>query len=283
MVFRLPEVATEYGGLDDAAFDDGSPVSAHVLREMARNGNRLTGRGDLLAQWNAYAEDGVDGLRSVARMFAAPYWQFLLPIPILEVEKRSGVDTVLVRLRVLVEAGFSVLFFVGTSLRPTPANTRSADQVAVAGSASIQNVDITVPVRRSRGELLSVYVRHVVNTTTDTLMDTATYGTPNTGVIPNTSTRGFGHFSYPGATWTNAIPSGGHYVNFSDATGREQRHVPSKIVAAYINSPIFELHFHPIISSPEVFQSLVNATFTIRRLAAVRVISAAVYGERFSP
>lgn len=271
-IFKDPEIPARAGALDDEAFADGSPASALVLREAARLANLLLARGGLIYRC-AYDGDLATEGPGAALSFAPPYWQHLVPAPAIPVRKKYGVRAMRVRLRLVVTSGYRVMLFVGTDLRPSPVGVALADLTTVVGTGALQVVDLEVPVREGRDEVLSFYQRALVDPSTDSLLDTATYGSPSSGVV---DTNGEYFFTETGATWNTAgsaqVHLGGHYVYFSDATGNTPVHGPCEIRTT-LNQTTLGI-YPPVPSS----QQLRGSTFTIRKLPGVRVVSIACYG-----
>ena len=73
--FRAPESATTYAGLDDAAFADGAPVSAHVIRTLARQVNRALERKSLVYRWLGVGNPSASSVST----FAPPFWGQMTP------------------------------------------------------------------------------------------------------------------------------------------------------------------------------------------------------------
>lgn len=89
------ERATTFGALDSTAFVDGAPVSAHLLRELARSLNLRLYAPEPVASmvWNARTgveadADGYTGLDGKLLGFGMPYWTHVAPS--LEVPKKAG-------------------------------------------------------------------------------------------------------------------------------------------------------------------------------------------------
>lgn len=275
-IFREPEIAARFGALDDEAFTDGSPGDAHVLREMARNGNLLASRSDLIyrAVYDPVASGEAVG---AALSYAPPYWQHLTPTPAIPVRKKYGVRAMRVRIRMLVDADFELAVFVGTEARPTPQGRPITDSISVTGTGSVATYDGEIPVREARDEVLSFYYRAIVNPTVDPLMVTGTYGAQNTGTVESNTAW---EFTDTASTWVQSGASqphlGGHYVFFTDATGNTPLHGPCE-VRATIPGLIASntLGIYPPVPNN---QFLRGSTYAIHKLPGVRLVSIACYG-----
>lgn len=276
-LFKLPELATEYGQLADAAFGDGSPGSAHVMRELGRNGNLLKARGGQVQRFVSDARSSSDG-QGNALSFAPPYWQHLVPGLIIPANKKSGITSVRCRLRVQIDNGYKVLFSLGTMPRPTPRGRAlsTAELVVATGTGAEQVLTFTQRAQTAPGESLSLYCRHLVDPDNDAKLVTGTYGTPNTGTVVSVPTPY--SFTASGATWNN-VHTGGHYVIF-EASGGRVLHVPSKIVDTLST---IELAIFPHFGTDTIRYGVRASTFTLYKSPAVRLISCAVYGVDGSP
>lgn len=270
--FKLPEIAARFGSLDDEAFVSGEPVSAHVLREMVRQGNYLASRGGFMFRWVGRNTTVTEQGRAIS--YAPPFWRHLLNSPAFPVTKPYGITSLRTRLRLIVSSGQLIQLFVGTHLNPSPHGAELSALTTVTGTGSMQVVDVTTPCRVGPDEQLSFYVRALTDPTTDPLMVTATYGSPNTGVadrVYNTVDL----FTRVGSTWNtagNTVDIGGHYVYFTNATGGTPRHGPAEVRG--VNSAT-QLTFYP--PAPDV-RLIHGATFSIRKLPNVQVLSVATYG-----
>lgn len=276
-LFKLPEVASVYGALATTAFSDGSPATAHKLRELVRNGNLEKARGGLMARWVADAR--ATGERpGAALLFAPPYWQHVVQGLVVPVAKKHDLVVARVRIRAIVTLDQRVAWFVGATPRPTPRSARiSLGEVGVmTGTGSDQVLTLEVPVRRAPAESLSIYARHLVDPTKDGLLVTGTYGSPNTGTVSTVPTPY--SFGSSGASWSG-VHTGGHYVLFT-ATGGGVRHVPSRIVDTLSST---ELAIFPHFGSDAERFAVRGSTFELRKSPAVQLLSVAVYAEDGSP
>jgi len=276
-LFKTPEVAAVYGALADAAFADGAPVTAHKVRELVRDGNLLKGRAGMLARW--VADQRTSGERPGAALaYAPPYWQHAVSSLVVPVGKKHGIRTLRARIRAIVSLDQRVSWFIGATPRPTPRAARiSQGEVAIqTGTGDVDVIDLEFPCQAPPGERLSIYMRHLVDPSKDPLMDTGTYGTPNTGTVNTVNTPySFGHNA---AAWSN-VHTGGHYVLFTTAGGGI-RHVPSKIVDTLSG---IDLAIYPHFGSDAERYGTRGSTFTLYKSPSVQLLSVVVYGEDATP
>lgn len=271
-IFRGPEFATSYGALDDECVADGEPVSAHVLRELCRNGNYLTNRGGFVFRWLGKAVTATEQGRALG--YAPPFWRHIINVPQVPVYKPYRINQLRCRFRIVVTSGTLIQLFVGTTVRPSPEGTTIANVATVIGTGSVQVVDLTVNCREAPGELLSFYVKGLTDPGNDAAMVTATYGSPNTGTVSALS-NSLDTFQSVGATWNtsgNMVHNGGHYVYFTNSTGGTHRHGPAEVRAVVSAT---QLAFWPPVND---LRALNGTTFTIRKLPDIQLQSIAVYG-----
>lgn len=294
--FRPPEVSEAFGALDDDAFQDGSPTSAHVLRELCRNGNRLIAKSSLMFRWIGDAQTSGDNSGS-GLGFAPFFWQHLINVPAMPVPKKYGATKMRVRVRAAITSGATVMVYVGTSRAPTPAHIRSgSDQLnctgAGTGTVSVyEKADI--PVRRDAGEVLSFYFRSYFDTST--ALATGTYGGNASGTVAflignnffdDTLTKNDG--------WDTDVPSNtnlvddGHFVLFKDSngallhvaqitgTGRDLGFIDN---GSYTRTTD-QLEFEPAARD---IRNLAGSTYEIYQLPRIQMVSVAAYSQEIEP
>jgi hypothetical protein len=272
-MFRKPEVPDRFGAVEDEAIIDGEPGGAEVLRAMGRNANRLVVRGDLIFRACFDPDPSSEG-PGVAKSFAPPYWQHLIPVPAVPVSKKFGITTARARIRISVTSGRTILLYVGTAQRPTPVGRPMDELIKILGTGSTEPYDFEFPVREQRGEILSIYYRAIIDPVNDPLMNTGTFGTVNQGVV---DTGGAFEFSDNGSAWNasgaNQPHLGGHYVYFTDSSDTTPIHGPAEVRQTVSAT---SLSFYP--PAPQ-HQALRGSTFTLRKLPAVQLVSIAIYGK----
>lgn len=266
---ETPEIASLYGALDSAAFEDGGSYNAHLLREIVRSSNRLAGKGqhlltlpfperastpsydgdsDSLPAWSYW-----DGLRTVC-----PTTQWVRITPRIPIPKRPGLRTAAVRVDARVSDDHTVLLQVATRAAPFDprASSGSANVVELTGDSD-EDVDLYsgsgIPIHHGGYETVELYVRGV---RTGDLADTTDGGTPN----QSSSLGGYKPFanrvqvaSTAGASWV--IPGWGQSgaeIVFYDRQDQELARRPiTQVDRENVSSGYYELHFAPPLTEPE--------------------------------
>jgi len=227
MGILTPERSTTLGGIDSAAIADGLAPSAHLLRELARNANRLISRSELVARFSfdsggiAGESMGADDLHGWGRI---DRWQPITPLVPIErmpwlVQYRALVETYL-------EADATIYLQVETmdhAFDPA-AGPSSPNVITVAAGVSDDWVAdvLTLAVSQRRSDHVRLWAR------SEDLgaMDTGTYGSPASGTLDGLTsfTAGPGLWTVQDstATWNSggSTPTnGGHLVRLIDAFG----------------------------------------------------------------
>lgn len=189
---ETPEIASVYGALDSAAFEDGGSYNAHLLRELARSANRLASKGQHLltlpfterASTPSYNGDSdslpawtyFEGLRTVC-----PTTQWVRITPRIPIPKRAGLRSAAVRVDARVSSDHEVLLQVATRAAPFDinANGSSPNVVTLTGDGD-DDVDLYsgsgIPIHHGAYEHVELYVRGL---RTGNLANTTYGGTPN--------------------------------------------------------------------------------------------------------
>lgn len=225
---RLPEIAQTLGALDSTAIADGTAAHAHVLRETARNANRLRGKRHplLVAAWDidTTGSETDGGLYWIA----PPVWVMAMPGPI-PIPKKPDLVRADVRIRATVTSGATVYFQIETSEHVFAPHAQSGDANVVTcvgtGSLATYAIDVADGLRTSARHLdtLRIWVR---GDPTATALDTATYGSPASGTLNGASDYVFPReLSDNSATWNSSssgsahMDQGGYGVYFKDGAG----------------------------------------------------------------
>lgn len=279
-IFRAPEVPTRYGALDNEAFEDMADDGAEVVREQVRGSNLLTGREHLVYRWvtraNPPASEVGWGLAC-----APPFWQLALPMlpEGTPVEKKYGLRRVRMRIRAEIDDQRMVEIHLATSNDSDP-NAASAPTMVLRGVGAPEVYEVEdVPVRRAAGEVIALYMRARVDLGNDPLLDTATFGGANSGVID--SANNLFSMRDVGAGWNatgNMAHLGGHYLVTRDQAGA-QRMGAAEIRAVGPDAGAGltdELIFSPPATD---YRHLIGANYEIRKLPHVRFFSVAIYAQ----
>lgn len=289
MPILTPEVASLCGALDSDAVQDGQPFGAHWLRPLVRSSNRTIGKQQLLASltWPEVTgtEDGVYGFEGIA-----PIW-WVRCCPPIHVDKRPGLTSVTVWIRMFVPTSQVVEIFVATNARPW--SRFVAADLTHTGSAAFVDETITgIPVRSEGDEQIEIWVRGRV---TGTLADVA-YGSPNTNTDVFTIAQSLDVLAHANNTWNasgiNSLAQGGHAINFYDADG-VQIGGPRQIVAMVPNPTLLAgdvaIRFHPALAPLERHRLDELATFSaggsfeIVEVPTYAITDIGAYAETRSP
>ena len=198
------EAATAYGALDYDAMVDARSLDANVARAMVRQSNRLIRKRHQLLNlvWPSRVDDSQYRVEMVGAMYDEP---LLAP---LTVRKKPGLTTADVYLRVVVPSGRQVRFSFATRAQPNFVE----QSVLHTGTGSWANVTRELTLDPGPLETLQVYYRAEGE---GALMDTATYGGPNTDDLEDYALTPTSLYSVdsPQPTWDEAaIARAGHYI-----------------------------------------------------------------------
>lgn len=198
------EAATAFGALDYDAIVDGVPVDANRARTMVRQSNRLIRKRQQLLQltWPSRLDDGAYRVELVAPIAWEP---ILAP---LSIRKKPGLTVADIYLRVRVPSGRQVRFGFGTRAQPDP----SQATILHTGTGAWEYITRELVLDPGASETLLLCARAEGE---GALMDTATYGAPNTDTLEDYALTGSSLYSVasPQPTWDEvAIAHAGHYV-----------------------------------------------------------------------
>lgn len=198
------EVATAFGALDYDAIVDGVPLDANRARTMVRQSNRLIRKRQQLLQltWPSRLDDGAYRVELVAPIAWEP---ILAPLTI---RKKPGLTVADIYLRVRAPSGRQVRFGFGTRAQPDPAQAT----ILHTGTGAWEYITRELVLDPGASETLLLCARAEGE---GALMDTATYGAPNTDTLEDYAVTSSSLYSVdsPQPTWDEAaIAHAGHYV-----------------------------------------------------------------------
>lgn len=170
--FKQPEVATSQSGLEDSAFSDGSPLSAHKVRVLAQSVNRSLQREAMVWRWLG------DGLS----VYVPPFWSELTPCSRMPIFYSEGVDALRVRVRLEVEATSFNNVSLGCVTSRQLFGQLGATKVDVtpSGLGSSLTSTFAVPVSGTGQDELTFFWRYNPDGG-ETLLATGTYGGTSSG------------------------------------------------------------------------------------------------------
>jgi len=198
------EAATAFGALDYDAMVDGRAVDANVARTMVHQANRLIRKRHQLL--NLVWPMRLDDSQYRVELVSALYDEALLAP--LSIRKKPGLTAADVYLRVIAPSSRQVRFSFAT--RGQPDYTQQS--VLHTGTGSWANVTRTLTLDPGPMETLQVYYRAEGE---GSLMDTGTYGGPNTDDLEDYALTETALYSVasPQPTWDEpAIARAGHYI-----------------------------------------------------------------------
>ena len=195
MPVRLPEIPALFGAIDSAgAAEDGAAYSAHLLRAIAMQANRLASKGHVMCclVWPRERNTSSEAHTQARIVQARRHWGRLrgpLPLP-----KKPGLTSASVRMSVDVRptAGTPAadnrvdvqVITRATPVRQTPVGPVGGARATVAQTASGVPVAVdidSVPLDPGAMESVEVWVRGAGGL--PPLGDAATFGHPNAGTI----------------------------------------------------------------------------------------------------
>ena len=218
-----PEIADAFGAYDSVALERGNAVDAHLVRNVIRNSNRLSAKGEHIVTLGPWAQPG-EPFNSYKhyRWIPTTHWTRLLPpVPI---AYRRGLRTAEVRLHARVSSTHTVTLQIGTKAQPfsvgaTSAGTNTLDLVGVGGSADSYEKTGLLLDPSGYDEL---DIRAIAEPTTDLADDTLG------GANERSDVGGVSYFSTfvttTPASWWTASPSQDSFANLGtevafDVTG----------------------------------------------------------------
>jgi hypothetical protein len=282
VAIATPEIASLVGALDDAAFTDGSPVSAYVQRTIAMSANRLRSKGHPLISW-AWDIDNAGGAETVGGMFTwgVPKWIQILPGPV-PVFKKPGLEFADAKLVAKITGTDEMYFQIATSRHPydPAARTGDANVITVTGDGSpafdLHGLDVTDGLRIAYGNMdtISVYCRGAPTTTA---MVTGTYGSPASGTLDQSGDWvQRDHIVDASATWNvsgNTPATGGHAIYFENSAGVKIG-PPRTIIKP--DARTTHIYFWPELTTEE--QRLFNeATYSIVKLPEIQMAGLTIH------
>lgn len=228
MSILVPERASVLSGLDSAAIADGRAPSAHLLRELARNGNRVVSRSELAARLSfdtggiageSMGSDDLHGWGTVDR------WVPLTTrIPI---DRNPFLRSYRAILNSYLEEDAKLYLQIETADWPyDPAASPAAPNVLTLDGDSGSDTWVKDALSLAVTGRASDYVRLWLRSDVLGTLDTGTYGSPASGTFTGITdwTAGPGRWTLEdsGATWNSggSTPAnGGHLVRIFDAFG----------------------------------------------------------------
>lgn len=288
--FKAPEIATIHGALDDAAFTDGAPLSAHVARTLIRNGNRLAARGHLVFRHVAPGAVSPEATVYAGLAYAPSYWTKALPlVHPFPVEKAQG----LTKLRMKIRADITTDAIVDFALCTSAYGRRSPFDITSTGLLNMVGTGVPAPYtqadvacRKGDGEELGLYIK-AQGHSDDPQLDFTTYGGVASGLA---TVRGTDYFFRLGSQWNTSGSNGtaspqnlaeaGHRVAFyTNILGGGRLLHSAQIVG--VGEPTGAgrtdaLFFWPPVATPSQID---QSRFVIYKSPDLQILSVAIYAQ----
>lgn len=211
MTFRDIDAATEFGCLDVDAIADGTAFGALQGRVMGRQANRLLQKRHqiLNLMWPAFTTTINDNAQYVMEVEIAPSEALMLPgVPML---KKPGITSGTAYLRLRAPSSIAYTARVGT----LAVDRYGQQEGSATGTGSWQWVEIPITLRPGFEERCTVYLHP--DGAVGALMDTTTYGSPNTGGVVGGRDilyQSVLEYHGTGVTWDDDIPLDGHVIRW---------------------------------------------------------------------
>lgn len=212
MTLRTIQVATSFGCLDVDAIADGTQFGALQARTLARQANRLLKkRQQILNLMWPITTTTIDDYAQYANEFLATEraYQVLAPMPML---KKPGIVGATVYLRVRASSGATLNMRAAT----LAVDRVGQQEASITGTGSWQWVSIPVVLDHGWQERLTLSIR--AEGAVGALMDTSTWGSPNSGAVNDTDFLSVDYFeehSSPTPSWDPELVGEGHTIVFS--------------------------------------------------------------------
>lgn len=202
------EAAESFGALDWDAMADGVQVDANACRTIGRQANRLLKKRHQILSlvWPVTVATIEDLSQRQQESIITPAWGLMLPPA--AVLKKPGLTSATIYLRALVPSSRTVYVRVGTLAK----DVETEQQITIAGTGSFAWYSGTITLDVGDREEIRLYGRSADQ---GALMNTATYGTPNSGLLSGVNlletsmTLGSGSHSID----EDAVLDG-HYIRF---------------------------------------------------------------------
>ena len=280
------EIATQFGALDTDALTDGGALHAHALRQLAMSSHRLAERGGPMVQlmWDS-STDVAESETIGGALLGYAVGQSWIPLYVGPVAypKKPNARTATAKILLEYANGSDVFVCVQTSQADLTSDLSAPNVIKCRGTGSLETYTLEdIPMGTGAAEPLAFWIRPA---DAGDLMDTATYGSPNTGSPEQVSTTGMHDQD---AAWNTTASGSPHLGNsnmsivFLDADTSYPLVRPRRI--ALVTGSGQWLQFDQALTSREQYivgQSIDQARlkYEIREARSYRVASIAVYAD----
>jgi len=176
------EIATQFGALDTDALTDGGALHAHALRQLAMSSHRLAERGGPMVQlmWDS-STDVAESETIGGALLGYAVGQSWIPLYVGPVAypKKPNARTATAKIMLEYANGSDVFVCVQTSQADLTSDLSALNVIKCRGTGSLETYTLEdIPMGTGSAEPLAFWIRPA---DAGDLMDTATYGSPNTG------------------------------------------------------------------------------------------------------
>jgi hypothetical protein len=247
VTFRAFQSATSFGALDKAAIADGASLGAMQARTMARQANRLLKkRHQVLNLMWPITTTTIDDYSQYAAEFIAQVDATIM-VPPVPCFKKPGITSGTVYIRSRSPNGVALSLRAGT----LAVDHDTVQRTDVTGTGAWQWVSIPVTLDAGHQERLVIYLR--AEGADGALMDTGTWGSPNTGGIDEDDLLtdiDLEERSSPSTQWDPELAGEGHVIVFY---ARGERVAERKITSITDHSGHQGITFEAL-TFPELYQ-----------------------------
>ena len=269
-----PEFPSVTGVLDEDALVVGHFADAHVLRSIGNASNRLAGRGNYLVH-EVFRRGGNDEQIGTTGFYAGEQWQKLRSFPLLE--RKPHLTRADVRIRARITSGSTVVFQLETgSIRfRDSAKFATVNTIVAVGTGNFELYTGQIELGRSLVEDIHLWA---YGDATNTLINTAVYGSPATGSMNSpTLLTAQRQFYVPGNTWNTSISTDRVMIAFFDSLN-QSLFAPQPVSYGFqsVNGQVLYIgEFGRLQLTSEDVQSLTRpgATFALWQASIVRLSS----------
>lgn len=221
MTILLPAAATAFGVLDPDEIVDGRAFNAHDLRVITQQANRLIRKRNQVLNlvWPVNATT-LDDVSQYQMEGIAPGQGWGLFFPPVRAFKKPGLTTADCYLRANIPSGVEIVFRVGSRA----VNHPDQNLISAMGTGAFEYYTGQITLHDSDVDQLWLYAR---GASRGDLIDTGTYGTPDSGALDLTSSTGDRLYDdaleIDGAAWATgavSLAQAGAYIVFYDANSR---------------------------------------------------------------
>lgn len=274
-----PELSSGTSGLHSDTFLTGRPLSAHAVRELARQANYQASRSGPVYRWQGQDD----------QVYAPSRWSFLTPQCSVPVVVAPGTRGLRCAFRATIASGRRVSFAaVATPLGGTVVVPAWPYYVTLLGTGSSQRGEVEVPCPPAGSFLLTLFWRAEISVTVDPVVSSSQYSvsatfeagawaSPTVGALYDresfldeyiVSSGSSGWYNAPGSA--SAIQRTGHYVYVFDEGS-------SGAGRSYVVQQNGTSTYSQALRAPGISRADVGKIYTVRQTPLVMLTAAAIY------